>query len=207
MPRCDRESAPRAGQNFKAKLSYAGTVAEFYQLDHLMEKFHVIAINIDIRPETQKATELCMQAKQTTYLTDYARQEPGHVLVSGLPRRISANRTDVIDQVVREVPQAGAAAPSQCTPSRRAREEGVGEYSARCGAQASARAGPTQQPAGKMGKGPRRKRNKRFHADTLCSPALYRSYGRIEAFQRTGQGQTRGRKPGHAVWFVPCRRC
>lgn len=123
-----RESAPQDGQNFRSKLWYAGTVAEFHQLDRLVEKYHVTAINIDIRPETQKATEFCLQAKQTTYLTDYARQEPGHVLSSGLPRRISANRTDVIDQVVAKFRKQELQLPRNARHLGGRVREGLGEY-------------------------------------------------------------------------------
>jgi hypothetical protein len=123
-----REIAPSAGQDIKRKLWYAGTVAQFYELDNLVEHFHVVSANIDLRPETRQATAFAQQRNTTTYLTDYDRQEPGHILQLGIPRRISANRTDVMDQVVERFRKQELLLPSDARILGGRVKENSGEY-------------------------------------------------------------------------------
>jgi hypothetical protein len=103
-----REAAPRPGRllttpttsALASKLWAVGTVDHFGQLEDLMNKFHVVACNIDLRPETHAAVEFARTSRHKVYLTDYDRHEPGHVLEKATLRRIRANRTDVMDEVV-----------------------------------------------------------------------------------------------------------
>jgi phage terminase large subunit GpA len=83
------------------RLWFAGEISSLNEIDALAERFNCQAIVIDLYPQTEAVTEFARRSRRSIWLADYNRYEPGYEFKPGGPlRRIGANRTDMLDQVV-----------------------------------------------------------------------------------------------------------
>jgi hypothetical protein len=112
---------------FRARLRFAGTVTSFAELAPLMEKYKVDATCIDLYPETQLVTQFATSCRRRVFLADYDHYQPGHKL-SGDMRTISANRTDVLDEMVDRFRRGLLPLPADARYLGGRVKEGYGEY-------------------------------------------------------------------------------
>ena len=83
-------------------LWYLAEVAEFAQLDPLLESFNVVRCVIDASPELHAAREFAQTHRGKVWLGYYDRHAPGHQRERGRkgePNRVHINRTEALDTI------------------------------------------------------------------------------------------------------------
>ncbi len=130
------EDAPRRGRGGEVLphvplLWFVGEVADFAELDGLMERFNVERCVIDALPETHAASQFAKRFSDKVWLAHYDRHQPGHERERSsneMPNRYHINRTEAFDEMYQRFREEVPVLPRDAGTLQGFVKEGRGAY-------------------------------------------------------------------------------